>query len=58
MNAQGYREIPIQQNHSDMVKFTSRFDGNYKNIRTCLEEFGMAAPDVIRARFSRVQGML
>jgi hypothetical protein len=53
---QGYRVFPIRQNHSDMVKFSSRWDENYKDIRTCLEEFSMAAADVIRARFSRAQG--
>lgn len=58
MNTQGYREIPIQRNHSDMVKFSSRWDENYKNVRTCLEEFSMVAPDVIRARFSRAQGIV
>ena len=53
---QRYYIMPIKQNHSDMVKFSSRWDENYKKIVSHLEEFSAAAAEVIRARFSMVQG--
>ena len=52
----GYHPLPMKQNHSDMVKFSSRFDENYKLVKPFLEQFGTVAVDVIQKRFSMTQG--
>ncbi len=30
-------EVPIHANHSNMVKFASRRDSNYKRVRNCID---------------------
>ena len=53
---QGYHVLSFKQNHSDMVKFASRWDENYKLIKYYLEQFSVVARDVIQERFLRMQG--
>ncbi|KAI9761696.1 MAG: hypothetical protein M1840_001727 [Geoglossum simile] len=52
---QRYRILPIKQNHSNMVKFSSPYDENYKVIVSHLREFSQAAIVVIQARFLEEQ---
>jgi len=46
----------MKKNHSDMVKFSSGWDENYKIIKPFLEQFGSVAVEVIQKRFSMTQG--
>ncbi|KAI9767398.1 MAG: hypothetical protein M1839_004517 [Geoglossum umbratile] len=53
---QRYRIMPIKENHSDMVKFSSPYDEAYKVIVSQLKEFCEAATTVIQTRFAKEQG--
>ncbi|KAF8252047.1 hypothetical protein K440DRAFT_658315 [Wilcoxina mikolae CBS 423.85] len=44
----------INSNHSDMVKFSSRFDPNYKVVQGRIREMVASAPEVIRRRIERI----
>ena len=44
--------IPIEYDHSEMVKFTSGSDENYTTTKNLLQQFLEQAPTVIRNRFS------
>jgi hypothetical protein len=54
---QRYHVLPIKQNHSNMVKFSSRWDGDYRLIASHLKEFSAAATEALQARYS-VEGKL
>lgn len=45
-------EIPIDADHSTMVKFGSRSDQSYQIIRKCILKLTETAPQVIESRFS------
>ncbi len=44
-------KIPLDADHSQMVKFDNRHAFGYNSVLVKLNEFERAAPDVIRARF-------
>ncbi|KAH0553479.1 hypothetical protein GP486_006452 [Trichoglossum hirsutum] len=49
--SQPCRALPIKRNHSDMVKFSSRWDEYYQMIVSQLTEISAAAVGEIRAKF-------
>lgn len=46
-------EMSIHADHSAMVKFDSRSDQNYLNVRSHILQLAKDAPDIIKARFSK-----
>ncbi|KAH0543156.1 hypothetical protein FGG08_002501 [Glutinoglossum americanum] len=46
-----HRVLAVKQNHSNLVKFPSRWDENYKLIVSHLGDFSVAAVKTIQARF-------
>jgi hypothetical protein len=44
-------KIPLDADHSSMVKFDSRYTRGYKLVVAKLKEFEAAAPVVVAARF-------
>lgn len=46
-------EMSIPADHSTMVKFDSRSDQNYVNVRTHILQLAKDAPDIIKARLSK-----
>ena len=55
-NINHHSQIPIQYDHSEMVKFTSGSDENYIITKNLLKQFLKQAPTVIRNRFSDLGG--
>jgi hypothetical protein len=49
----GYRErkIPVNANHTNMVKFGSRFDPTYTTILRMLREYTRDAEKVVASRY-------
>lgn len=46
-------EMPIDADHSTMVKFDSRSDQSYLSVRNRMKQLAMDAPEVIRDRFAK-----
>lgn len=46
-------EMSIPADHSTMVKFNSRSNQNYQNVRAHIVQLVKEAPDIIRGRFRK-----
>lgn len=46
-------EISIDADHSTMVKFDTRSDQGYLNVRRHIQQLAKDAPEVIRDRFAK-----
>jgi hypothetical protein len=46
-----HHRVPFDRNHSELVKFYSRYDPCYSLIERRLQEFSKAAVGVVQARF-------
>ncbi len=47
-----HNQIPLDGDHSDMVKFRRPFDQGYQTVRNKILELVREAPEVIRKRFA------
>ncbi len=47
------KKIPVNANHSDMVKFKASSDPTYSTVLQILKEFEREAPSTIASRYSR-----
>lgn len=56
----GYRErkIPVNANHTNMVKFSSRFDPTYSTVLRMLREYVRDAERVVSSRYSTLDAPL
>jgi len=52
-----YKEIPLDVDHSDLVKFSIQSDNAYGRVLDRMKELVEDAPDVISKRFSLNRGM-
>ncbi len=48
-------KIPLDADHSHIVKFDTRHAFGYRSVLAKLDEFERAAPDAVRARFEQTE---
>ena len=48
-----HRQIPLDTDHSGLVKFPNHGDGEYDNVQNRIEELVASAPDVVMQRLTR-----
>lgn len=51
-----HKEIPLDVNHSDLVKFSSQSDDMYGRVLDRMKELVKKAPAVVEGRFSFQNG--
>ena len=48
-----HKEIPLEADHSGLIKFTSQGDENYRKVQNRLRDLVTAAPETISQRLSQ-----
>jgi hypothetical protein len=52
-----HQELPLDVDHSDLVKFSSQADNAYARVLVRMKELVESAPRVVGGRFSSNKGM-